>query len=381
MGATKRRRVTKAGEEHWQVRWRENGRETSVTAATEAFAARLVDVINTHGYLPREIVEQPASVTFADAVRVHLDQLSGVRPRTIADYRRDARTHLSSLDALPVAAVDRGTVVALIRRWEAAGLASKTIANQHGLLAAVMNTAVRKGWTRSNPCAGVRLPRHDDHEREDMVILTPTQYAALLQCFPPRWRPLVETLAGTGMRWGELAALTVADVDVHRSRVRINKAYQRDEHNHLVVGPPKSRRSRRYVDIGPTLLAQLRPLMAGRAPADPLFTVRGNRAVRYSTWYQQAWAPAVTRAAALVDGDGLPVLTERPTPHDLRHCNASWMLAAGVHMMVVSRRLGHESTATTDKVYSHLVPDAQAAAVAALEQLATPTPAVAARTA
>ncbi|MBD3783479.1 MAG: site-specific integrase [Micrococcales bacterium] len=374
MAATIRVRETKTGEPRYNVRWRQDGRQRTVTTASETYARRLVDVIDAHGYLPREVVEQPAAVTFADTVRAHLEQLSGVRPRTIADYRRDARTHLSDLDGLPVSAIDRDTVVRLIQRWQDQGLASKTIANQHGLLAAIMNTAVRRGWAPTNPCAGIRLPRHDEHEREDMVILTRDQYTALLGCFPERWRPLVETLADTGMRWGELAALTVGDVDVHRARIRIVKAYQRDAHNQLVLGPPKSRRSRRYVDIGPSLLGVLRPLLVGRSADEPLFTVRAGRAVRYSTWYQQAWAPAVARALALVGTDGSPVLGERPTPHDLRHCNASWLLGAGVPMMVVSRRLGHESTATTDRVYSHLVPDAQASAVAALERMsATPT--------
>lgn len=369
MAATKRPRPTSSGTVNWQVRWRQGGRETSVTATTEAYADRLVEVINAHGYLPREVVEQPDAVTFAAAVRSHLDQLVGVQPRTIADYRRDARTHLAPLNGLPVAAVDRDAVVRLVNRWQADGLSSKTIANQHGLLAAVMTTAVRKGWAPSNPCSGMRLPRHDEHEREDMVILTRSQYSALLSCVEPLWQPLVETLAATGMRWGELAALCVGDVDTGRARIRIHRALKRDEHGQYFIGPPKSRRSRRYVDVGPTLLTLLRPALAGRAPGDRLFAVLEQNQAPYTTFYKRAWEPAVNRAMALVDGHGAPVLTERPKPHDLRHCNASWLLGAGVPMMVVSRRLGHESTATTDKVYSHLVPDAQATAVAALERM------------
>ncbi len=68
-----------------------------------------------------------------------------------------------------------------------------------------------------------------------------------------------------------------------------------------------------------------------------------------------------------VDRFGDAALPAAPRVHDLRHCHASWLLAAGVAMHVVSRRLCHQSIRTTDSVYSHIVPGAQAAATAAIE--------------
>ncbi len=53
------------------------------------------------------------------------------------------------------------------------------------------------------------------------------------------------------------------------------------------------------------------------------------------------------------------------TFHDLRHCHASCLLAAGVHPKVVSERLGHSSV----DLYSHLLPSIQAAGVTKLEEL------------
>lgn len=47
---------------------------------------------------------------------------------------------------------------------------------------------------------------------------------------------------------------------------------------------------------------------------------------------------------------------KRPRIHDLRHTHASWMLAEGMDMFTLSRRLGHETCATTDSRYSHLMP-------------------------
>ena len=44
------------------------------------------------------------------------------------------------------------------------------------------------------------------------------------------------------------------------------------------------------------------------------------------------------------------------TPHEIRHCHASLLLAAGVPIKVVSERLGHRDITTTLETYQHLLP-------------------------
>ena len=65
------------------------------------------------------------------------------------------------------------------------------------------------------------------------------------------------------------------------------------------------------------------------------------------------------RADGSPDPDA-PRLTKRPRVHDLRHTHASWMIAAGVDLFILQRRLGHESITTTTETYAHLLPDQQA---------------------
>jgi integrase len=45
--------------------------------------------------------------------------------------------------------------------------------------------------------------------------------------------------------------------------------------------------------------------------------------------------------------------------HDLRHTYASIALQAGVHVKVVSERLGHSNVALTLNTYSHVIPALQ----------------------
>jgi integrase len=65
----------------------------------------------------------------------------------------------------------------------------------------------------------------------------------------------------------------------------------------------------------------------------------------------------------ILEAKGLP----RLTPHKLRHGAATLMLAAGTPMRVIAEQLGHRNPALTARVYAHVVPEAQRAAVSALE--------------
>lgn len=73
----------------------------------------------------------------------------------------------------------------------------------------------------------------------------------------------------------------------------------------------------------------------------------------------RAWGPALDEL-----GDQLRA---RPRIHDLRHTHASWLIAAGVPLTLIQRRLGHESIKTTSDRYGHLAEGADAAAAAALD--------------
>jgi integrase len=76
-------------------------------------------------------------------------------------------------------------------------------------------------------------------------------------------------------------------------------------------------------------------------------------------WFRQRiWLPALKQANL-----GFAVRT-----HDLRHAHASWLLAGGADIQVVKERLGHASILTTQR-YLHTLPDADAAAVAAIDAI------------
>ncbi|MGV8979425.1 MAG: tyrosine-type recombinase/integrase [Cellulomonas sp.] len=105
---------------------------------------------------------------------------------------------------------------------------------------------------------------------------------------------------------------------------------------------------------------------------DLVFANAAGRPPRNNTFWVTHWTPAIAKSHNPIDTSGPPDpdarrLTKRPPMHDLRHTHASWMLAEGMDMFMLSRRLVYETYATTGSRYGHLVPAQQlnAAEVAA----------------
>ena len=298
--------------------------------------------------------EQQAAVPTLDAIAAdHIALLTGIESGTRKTYERLwDRIWSPRLGHLPA---NRVTADDIRRAVNALGdtYSHKSLQNQRGLLSGVLGRAVDLGHLPKNPAKGIRLPRGQEADRVEMRIITPDEFADVIDRIPEHYRPLVRFLYGTGCRWGEAVALQVQDVSL--PNVRIRRALKWTPDGPRLVGATKTRRSNRTVVVGDVMLDDLRDACAGKAGTDLVFTAPRGGAVLHRTFWSRVWLPAVRD------------LTPRPRIHDLRHSHASILLAAGVPIHVVQARLGHESINTTVNTYSHLLPDAQIAAANAAD--------------
>ncbi|MGW4370731.1 tyrosine-type recombinase/integrase [Nocardia takedensis] len=254
------------------------------------------------------------------------------------------------------------------------GNAPKTIKNKHGFLSAAMRAAVEQRPTpllAFNPCAGVRLPRHDQTEIE---IFDNDEWELFEQLLAPRWRVQAEFGLVSMARPGEIGALQVRDVNPITGAVRINKAWK-DGGSKLKLGKPKSARGIRTVNIPLETVARLD---LSRPGDELLFHKYTGTPITAGYFHRKGWQPALRRLEALARRDftgpgskvlwhgtdpralleryGPSVATLRMkhlTPYVLRHTGISWKLQDGVPLFVVSRDAGHESVNTTDRRYGH----------------------------
>lgn len=208
------------------------------------------------------------------------------------------------------------------------------------------------------------------------MFLTCAELALIVDALPPRSELLAEFLASTGLRLGETTALlgahltlpdtpsAGADGAAGRGVVSVSKAWKTDPDadGRFVIGAPKTQRGRRTVTLPSRLAQQLseHPEQHEIGPRDLVFTSVHGGGLSIQELHR-AWGPALDELEAAGQ------LRARPRIHDLRHTHASWLIAAGVPLTVIQRRLGHESIKTTSDWYGHLADDADALAAAALD--------------
>lgn len=298
-----------------------------------------------------------------DMILRHIDQLTAVGPYQIERYKGAVRDHFSAdLGQRKTAGITYDDIVRWIKYMEGKGLGAKTIANHHGLLSAALETAVRQQVRDSNPCKGVKLPKTTATE-DVMHFMDHAEWDKIMEGMDARFRPFFQLLIGTGLRFGEATVLKASDfrLDAATPTVRVTKAWKQDGKNGWFIGPPKTPRSTRTVSLAPSTAEAVRGVVEA-AGAGYVFTMVRGGVMRSSPTYQKAWKPALIAAGYTPntkDKQGNLVRGDMPRMHDIRHSHASWMIAAGMEIFALSRRLGHQSITTTMDRYSHLLPDAQ----------------------
>ncbi len=377
-----------SGAETYRVRFRVDGKQRQESFEDPLGAYEFKDLVEQIGgraaltVLERRRKNENAAPTLREFTARYLDpesgMLTGIEPGTRAGYVAQAEiSFLRVLGEIPVDAIERTDVGRWVawqeaqpsKRRKGETVAAKTVKNYHALLSSVLKAAMDAKLRDDNPAYKMRLTKG---QKRPNVFLSPEQFHTLLHFTAPHYKPLVFFLASTGMRWGEATALTWSDLTLwtNPATARVDKAWKKAAKGAPLLGIPKSSRANRTVSMHAALVAGLPA--RGSAAGDDLIFVGPQSGTRiwYPRFNSTTWNNAVAKAMdrTLCESLGLTPLTRRPTPHDLRHTHASWMIAAGVPLPYIQARLGHESITTTVNTYGHLVPDAHEQMAVAIAQ-------------
>src|SRR5262245_5876225 len=195
-------------------------------------------------------------------------------------------------------------------------------------------------------------------------VLSPAQIQTVLDTLRGRSLfPIIAVALGTGLRRSELLALRWKDVDLDAGYLRVEQALEQTKRGGLVFRQPKTKYGRRMVTLAPSTVAVLREhrtaqqeqrLFLGLGRAEPSSLV-------FASWDGSPRSPnALTKEWSLA----MKKVDLSATFHSLRHTHASTLIASGLDVLTISRRLGHGSPAITLNVYGHLFkPDDRAAAI------------------
>lgn len=293
------------------------------------------------------------------------DSEARLAPSTVQRYERLFRVQVHPhVGNLQLAKLRPMHLQSLYRRLLDDGLSAQTVLHVHRALFTALRHAVRLQLIPVNPAEAVTPPKP---AQRDVHPMTPAEAELVLSAVAGTWLEMPVVLAlGTGLRRGEICGLRWVDLDLETSRLRVMQTVQHIGRE-LRFLPPKTHRSRRSIAVPGFVLESLRR---------HALTQEEMRAVAGSSWRNHGLVvchpdgsplrpDSVTHAFSKVARQiGLPL-----TFHGLRHAHASLMLAGGVHLKVVSDRLGHSSIAITADLYSHMAPAVDDEAAAALDGL------------
>jgi integrase len=286
---------------------------------------------------------------------------------TRAGYRSYLDKHfLPFFGDIPMSEILPSTVQGWVTHAVAGGLSARSVVKYHVMLHGVFKRAVRDRVIAYNPCVDTELPKVITKKPR---ILAPAEFERLLSCIPTRFLPLVLTEIECGLRWGELIALRPRHIDflrrtltVEETIVEVSKKVSPTGQRMIVKPYPKDDEPRILTvsqELLDVLAARIAALGLGRD--DLLFpsteTSSGTPLSR-NTFRTRVWVPAVAKSE----------LGFKVRMHDLRHANASWLLAGGADLKTVMDRLGHSQIQTTQR-YLHSLPGADEKALAAFKRI------------
>lgn len=371
------RRSDRTGVVSWRVQFRIDGRMSQESFQDQESAEQfgsLVDRVG--GAAARKVLEaRRNNATGAPTLRAFTERyldiesglLTGIEQGTRAGYVTIAeKSFLQILGDMPINVITKADIGRWVAWQEAQPslrrkgqtLSAKTVRNYHALLSSVLAAATETGALDKNVAYRTRLT---PGQKREAVFLSVPEFDTLLHFIPDYYKPLVLFLAGTGLRWGEASALQWGEVNLRATppTVRVVRAWKKSDGTGPLLSIPKTSKSRRTVSMYRALVDALGTPGLSDALVFPSRTTAGGR-MPYQRFRKAAWNRAVDAAMdrAKCAELGLTPLTRRPTPHDLRHTHASWLIAAGVPLPYIQARLGHESITTTIGTYGHLVPDA-----------------------
>jgi integrase len=297
----------------------------------------------------------PSRITVAEFLdRFERDWIAIHTSARSAERYGDALVHVRrELGERPLQKLRPADVAALYAALSRSGLAPRSVQLVHRVLHRALGQAKTWGVVRDNVAEVIKPPPAPDQER---AILQPDRARELLERLHGHPLYMLAVLAlNTGARRNELLALRWQDVDLDAGRLRVETALEQTRGHGIRVKAPKTKKGRRTISLPISTVANLRAhwreqqeqrlaLGMGRSPSDSLVLASFDGKSQSPEAITKAWSRAM--AAIGMPDAGL---------HSLRHTHVSMLLASGMDILTISRRIGHASVKVTLDTYGHLI--------------------------
>lgn len=271
---------------------------------------------------------------------IKLYKEGAVRQVTLEKYLNNHRHVANLMPELKMKDFDRNAYQRLLNKYAITHERQTVIDFHHQIKGAILD-AVDDGLIDRDPTRKAIFKGKNPSEKKKKFLNQFELHNLLedLNLTPEiNWDWLILLIAKTGLRFSEAIALTPEDFDFIHQTISVNKTW--DYKTGTGFQPTKNKSSIRKVQIDWQLGMQFQQLVKNKKLDVPIFVTDSICNSTPNKWLERHCKHC-----------NIPVISI----HGLRHTHASLLMFAGVSIASVSRRLGHSSITTTQKVYMHII--------------------------
>ena len=294
------------------------------------------------------------SMTFGNLVKLYLEDCeTRLKPTTLINKTNIINYRIAPyFNDIPISDI----TPAMVRKWQNeiinSGLAPTTQRYINCILSAILTFAVKYYNLPFNPVS--RVGSIGKLKAENINFWTLEEYKQFIGYVDkPMYKMMFELFFFTGLRCGELLALTYNDIDTEHGILSVNKSLA-TVNGKTIIQTPKTAKSKRKIALPPFIIKHLQEYVKhlyGYEPGARLFQIK-----------RMGVTNALKKACELSGVKKIRI-------HDLRHSHASLLINLNFSPTLIADRLGHENVTTTLNIYGHLYPSKQAEVVEKLEKL------------
>ncbi len=301
---------------------------------------------------------------------IEIHKYKVIRNNTKMYYTQLFTKHIEpSLGRKKLKDITQLNIKTLLKELDQKGYQYETKNKVRIMLLDMFDKAMVDNYVLKNPCKGIRLARD---EKKDMRVFSREEQAEFFECSKGTFYDNLFVVAvSTGLRQGEICALTWDDIDFEKKEISVTKTllYQKlegDTQKEFHLNPPKTKTSKRTVPISKQCEIALkkqyiqRNNVMARKSAKPL---EGFDNLLFTTKYgtpicNQILIDAIKRIIEEINlcRDELEQF-EPFSPHCFRHTFATRCFEAGIQPKTVQTYLGHATLQMTMDLYTSVLED------------------------
>lgn len=279
-----------------------------------------------------------------------------VAPSTLYSYNTQYKRRVSPVfDKYYIEAIDIVMCRQSVKKWEKE---IKSTNIPRAIVKLTLDYAIDLQLITSNPMVGIKLKQNKQPPSTNFYVYDELKDFLLLAKvkLPTKDYIAFRMMAMTGLRVGELCALSWDDVDLDKGTITINKTVTRGlDGNELIGDMPKTTASNRTLGLDNTTLNELKQLKIEHRKYSFQMGYNHDR-------YHNRVIPSLKFREFTGTNTIRVTLSKfikqyelkKVTPHGFRHTHCSLLIEWGYSIKKIQLQMGHDNIETTLQIYSHV---------------------------